>query len=132
MHEEYPHKSLTGLIIGGAFEVHKHLGHGFLEVVYKDALEIEFKKCGIPFAREVEYAVEYNGITLPHSFFADFIIDEKVILEVKAKSNIGDADYAQTINYLKCSGCPVGLIINFGNTSAEVKRVALTTRNSIV
>lgn len=71
-------------IIGKCFEVHNNLGSGFLEIVYKDALEYEFKKAGIPYNREKKYEVNYKGIILPHKFYADFVIYDKIILEVKA------------------------------------------------
>jgi len=121
--ETYPHSKETEGIISAAFDVHNSLGAGFLEIVYKDALELEFRERKIFFEREKEYPVNYKGIILPHSFFADFVIFEKVILEVKAKSGITSEDVSQTLNYLKCSGCKVGLILNFGTSSVEIKRV---------
>lgn len=119
----YPHTEETKRIINAAFEIHNSLGAGFLEIVYKDALELEFRERKIFFEREKEYPVNYKGTILNHSFFADFVIFEKVILEVKAKSGIAPEDLSQTLNYLKCSGCKVGLIINFGTSSVEIKRV---------
>jgi GxxExxY protein len=119
----YPHTQETERIIKAAFEVHNSLGAGFLEIVYKDALEHEFKQRNTFFEREKEYPVNYKGAILPHSFYADFVIFEKVILEVKAKSGIAQEDISQTLNYLKCSGCKVGLILNFGTSSVEIKRV---------
>ncbi len=119
----YPHEKETERIINAAFEVHNNLGSGFLEIVYKDALEIEFKQRKVFFEREKQYPVNYKGTILHHSFFADFVIFEKVILEVKSKSGIAREDMAQTLNYLKCSGCNVGLILNFGTSSVEIKRV---------
>jgi GxxExxY protein len=113
----------TERIIKAAFEVHNSLGAGFLEIVYKDALELEFREQKIFFEREKKYPVNYKGTILPHSFYADFVIFEKVILEVKAKSGIAQEDISQTLNYLKCSGCKVGLILNFGTSSVEIKRV---------
>lgn len=88
-------------IIGKCFEVHNQLGAGFLEIVYKDALEYEFKKANIHFEREVKYEVNYKGIILPHVFYADFVIYDKIILEVKAKVGIADEFIAQAINYIK-------------------------------
>ena len=111
-------------IIGICMEVHNNLGAGFLEIVYKDAMEYEFLIRDMLFAREKEYSVPYKNIILKHSFFADFVIYNSVILEVKAKQGgISDEDYAQTINYLRISGCKVGLIINFGKGKVEIKRV---------
>jgi len=99
------------------------LGFGFLEIVYKDALEYEFRRNDILFKREKEYVVHYNGAILRHNFFADFIVFDSVILEVKAKEGIANDDMARTINYLKCSGCKVGLILNFGRSKLEIKRL---------
>lgn len=106
-------------------EVHNNLGHGFLEIVYKDALEIEFKRNQIPFEREKEYPVNYKGIQLPHRFFADFIVYEKIILEVKGVNGIHDEHVAQSINYLKVSKNQVALIVNFGEPKLRFKRIKL-------
>lgn len=116
---------LTFEIIGKCYEVHNNLGKGFLEVVYKDALEIEFKKSGIPYQREVKYSVNYKGVLLSHSFYADFVVYDDIILEVKATSGIIEEYYAQTINYLKVSQNKLALIVNFGTNRLETKRVIL-------
>ena len=114
----------TDLMIGVGIEVHKELGAGFLEIVYKDALEYEFKERGYSFQREEEYQIPYKTIILRHKFYADFVVFDKVILEVKAKEGgICDEDLAQTINYLKVSGCKVGLIFNFARLRLQIKRV---------
>ena len=110
-------------IIGKCFDVHNNLGAGFLEIVYKDALEYEFKKAKIPYEREVKYEVNYKGIILPHVFYADFVIYDKVILEVKAKNAIADEFVAQAINYLKVSGNKLPLIVNFGELKLNYKRL---------
>jgi GxxExxY protein len=121
--EEFPLKGETNLIIGTGIEIHKILGCGFLEIVYKDAYAYEFKKKLVEYKRETEFLIYYKDIILPRRYYADFVVMDKVILEVKAKSGIADEDYARTINYLKCSGCKVGLIINFGKVKLEIKRV---------
>jgi GxxExxY protein len=77
----------------------------------------------VQYLRENEYSIPYKKIKLPHKFFADFVVLGNVILEIKAKDGIADEDYAQTINYLKCSGCKVGLILNFGRMKLDIKRV---------
>ncbi len=124
MEQEYfPLKEETDIIIGIGIEIHKYLGHGFLEVVYKDALELEFRKKNVFFEREKAYTINYKGTVLPHRFFADFVVFDAVILEIKAKEGIANEDLAQTINYLKCSGCKVGIILNFGRTRLDIKRV---------
>ena len=110
-------------IIGLCMEVHRQLGMGFKERVYKDALEVELKKVQIPFLREKEFKIEYKGIILHCSYFADFVIFNSVILEIKATDFITDNFIAQTINYLKLSGIKLGIIANFGKTSFEFKRV---------
>ena len=112
-------------IIGKCFEVHNNLGPGFLEIVYKDALEYEFQKADIPYAREVEYEVNYKDIILPHKFYADFVIFDKIILEVKGVTGIADEHIAQTINYLKVSGNKLGLLVNFGELKLNFKRLVI-------
>ena len=121
----FPLKNETDLIISAAIEIHSHLGCGFLEIVYKDALCIELKNRDYFYEREKLYQVYYKGILLSHSFYADFIIFDAVILEIKSKSAIASADIAQTLNYLRCSGCKVGLILNFGKPTLEIRRVVL-------
>lgn len=123
--ENFPFKIETYKILGLCMEVHNNLGHGFLEIVYKDALEIEFKRNQIPFEREKEYPVNYKGIQLPHRFFADFIVYEKIILEVKGVNGIHDEHVAQSINYLKVSKNQVALIVNFGEPKLRFKRIKL-------
>ncbi len=116
-------KQETHQIIGVCMEVHRNLGHGFLEIVYKDALQYEFSKRDIPFEREKEYIIDYKGIKLPHRFYADFVAFDQVILEVKAVEGIADEFIAQCINYLRVSGKKVGLIVNFGRKSLVWKRL---------
>jgi len=112
-------------IIGKCFEVHNNLGPGFLEIVYKDALEYEFRKANIPYEREKEYKVNYKDVILPHKFFADFVVFDKIILEVKAVSGIADEFIALAINYLKVSLNKLALIVNFGELKINYKRIIL-------
>jgi GxxExxY protein len=112
-------------IIGKCMEVHNNLGAGFLEIVYKDALEYEFRKAGIAYEREKQYEVNYKGIILPHKFYADFVIYDKIILEVKAISSISDEFIEQAINYLKVSANQLALIVNFGELKLSYKRIVL-------
>ena len=121
--EYFPLKEETEAIIHFGFEVHKTLGFGFLEIVYKDALEYEFIINNMLFAKEKEYLVPYKDSILRHRFYADFVLFDSVILEVKAKEGIAPDDMARTINYLKCSGCKVGLILNFGRSKLDIKRM---------
>ena len=120
--EKIIYKQESYNIIGKCFEVHNNLGPGFLEIVYKDALEYEFKKAGIPYTIEVKYEVNYKGIILPHKFYADFVVYDKIILEVKAKKAIADEFIAHAINYLKVSGNKLALIVNFGELKLNYKR----------
>lgn len=116
-------KEESYLIIGKCLEVHNNLGAGFLEIVYKEALELEFRKSAILFEREKMYEVNYKGIILPHKFYADFVINGNIILEVKAVAGIPDEFVAQAINYLKVSQNKLALIVNFGELKLNYKRI---------
>jgi GxxExxY protein len=118
---EYPLQKESYQIIGICMEVHRILGKGLLEIVYKDAIEYEFKTKEIPYEREKKYEVEYKGIFLPHYFFADFVVFDKIILEIKAQKGIVDEHISWVINYLAISKCPLGLIVNFGENSLITK-----------
>ena len=113
----------TFKIIGICMEVHRNLGPGLLEVVYKDALEIEFKANNLPFEREKEFSIEYKGVILPHKFYADFIVNEDIVLEVKAVKEFSGEHTAQVLNYMKLSGSEIGLLVNFQNKSLQNKRL---------
>lgn len=117
------YKEESYAIIGLCMEVHKQLGHGFSEIVYKDALEFEFTENGIFYEREKEYLVYYKDILLEHKFYADFVLLDKIILEVKCAVSISDEHIAQTINYLKVSDNKLGLIVNFARGKMEYKRI---------
>ena len=110
-------------IIGAAFDVYNKLGHGFLEAVYQEALELEFKAAGIPYKREVPLRIRYNGVTLNKEYIADFVCYDKIIVELKAVSQIAKIHKVQVKNYLKATGFQLGLIANFGNISLETARV---------
>lgn len=112
-------------IISCCFEVHKALGRGFLEAVYKDALSHEFKLRDIQFERERKFVIEYKGIVLPHYYFSDFIVLDKIVLEIKAQQTAIDEHYKQTINYLAASKMKLGLLVNFGEESLKFKRIVL-------
>lgn len=120
---ELIYKDESYKIIGLCMEVHNNLGPGFLEIVYKDALEYEFRKAEIPFEREKQYHVNYKGILLPHKFFADFVVFDKIILEVKAASGIENEFVACAINYLSISQNQLALIVNFGEVRLNYKRI---------
>ena len=107
-------------------EVHKALGFGFSEIVYKDALEIEALLNEVPFMREKQYDIVYKGRKLKRKYFADFVVFDQIILEIKSSGDgIIDDHISQTLNYLKVSHCRIGLIINFGKKSLEHKRLIL-------
>ena len=111
-------------IVGMCMDVYNTLGYGFLEIVYKDAMEIEFIENEMEHLREQEFPIIYKGRKLKRTFFADFMMLGKIIVEVKANADgIPEDTIAQTINYLKASGNRVGLIINFGKRKLEYKRV---------
>lgn len=113
----------TYKIIGACMEVHSTLGHGFLEAVYGDALMIEFEDRRIEFEREVSFEITYKGLILDHGYCADFEVEGKIILEIKAAKELASEHVAQTLNYLKASGRRVGLLVNFGRESLEYKRL---------
>jgi GxxExxY protein len=119
------YKDDSYLIIGKCFEVHNELGHGFMEIVYKDALEIVFKQDGIAYDREKEYEVWFRNILLPHKFYANFVVQDKIILEVKCVTSLTGSHIAQTINYLKVSRNKLGLLVNFGRGRLEYRRLVL-------
>ena len=112
-------------IVGILFEVHNNLGGGFSEIVYKDALEYEFKNLNIPFEREKEYVVKYKDTILNHKFYADFILFDKIILELKSCEKLDPKHIAQCINYLKVSSNKLAILANFNNKSLEYKRIIL-------
>ena len=109
-------------IIGAAMAVHNELGSGMREIVYGDALEIEFKLRGIPFQREQTFNVVYKGVELQHKFKCDFICFKNIIVELKAEKGLTDIDRSQIINYLKITKYPLGILINFGETSLKYER----------
>jgi GxxExxY protein len=121
--EYYYKKDENYKIVGICMEVHRLLGPGLLEIIYKDALEIEFKNHNIPYQREKEFSIEYKGIILPHKFYADFIVYDDLILEVKSVKEISNDHLAQTLNYMKLADTPIGIIANFQNKSLVHKRL---------
>jgi GxxExxY protein len=112
-------------IIGASMEVHKHLGHGFLEGVYQEALAMEFTLRQIPFKREFEFTIWYKGVPLECKYRADFICFGEVIVELKALPSMGGCEEAQVINYLKATGKHRALLLNFGAPALEYKRMVL-------
>lgn len=122
---ELTEKELTGKIIGAAMEVHRELGHGFLEPVYYEPLEIELTALGVNYQRQPSVKIRYKTHVLQKTYEPDYLIEGRVIIEVKALDQIGTIEEAQLLNYLKATGIKVGLIINFGAKSLQWKRMVL-------
>ena len=126
MHQDLLFKEECFLIVGLCMKIHRTLGIGFKEAVYKDALEIELKTAGIPYEREKTFVVEYENVVLRHTFDADFLIDRSIILEIKAASLIHPVAFRQTLNYLKSSQVNLGILINFGAEKLQFQRIICT------
>lgn len=122
---ELLYKDESYTIVGKCMEIHRLLGFGFKEAVYKDALELEFQAAGIDYQREKRFEVLYKGVVLRHHYIADFVVFDSIILEIKATAAIHDVFTFQTVNYLKASGLRLGIIINFGEKSLRSQRVIL-------
>jgi GxxExxY protein len=115
----------TYAIIGAAMEVHRELGHGFLEAVYQEALAVELAGCEIPFQREVLLQVKYKNQPLACSYKADFICFGEILVELKAIEKLGDAEKSQVINYLNATKFSRALLFNFGSPTLEFQRMVL-------
>lgn len=113
-------------IVGAAFQVYNTLRHGFLEAVYQEALEIEFQRQEIPYEREKELKIRYDGVELKQTYRADFVCYGKIIVELKAVSKLDEAHLSQVYNYLHATGCKLGLLLNFGNSDhIQIERIVL-------
>ena len=124
--KQFLYKQETYEVVGSCMEVHKCLGKGLLEVVYKDAIEIELKSRMISFVREKRFEIRYKTVLLNHFFFADFVVFDKIVLEIKATQKGFSEEYEkQLINYLAISELKVGLLVNFGESSLKYKRIVL-------
>lgn len=113
---------LTHKINGCAMKVHNTLGNGFQEVIYQRCLAIELERAGISFVREQEHSIYYEGIEVGKRR-ADFVVEGKVIVELKALINLEDVHLAQAKNYVVAYDFPIGLLINFGSTSLQFKKI---------
>jgi len=122
MPQDYKYGELTHRIIGCSMEVHRVLGNGFQEVIYQRSLAYEFEQFNIGFAREVDMPIFYKGV-LMGTRRADFLVEEKVLIELKAIIKLEEVHLAQAINYLEAYNLEIGLLINFGASSLEFKRV---------
>ena len=119
------YRELTGKIIGCAMQVHRVLGTGFQEVIYQRALAIELEQCGLAAQRELEMPIYYRQKEIG-SRRVDFLVDETILVELKALSALNETHHAQIINYLEAYRLPIGLLINFGAPSLEFKRFVKT------
>ena len=122
VNESYKHSDLTGKIIGCAMKVHATLGNGFQEVIYQKCLAIELEKLGLKFSRELEMEIYYDGINVGVRR-VDFLVDNLIMVELKATSKLDDIHFAQALNYLEAYKLETGLLINFGSKSLEFKRI---------
>ncbi len=118
----YPHSELTRDIIGAAQEVHRQLGFGFLEKVYVNALAFELRSRGHAVTAEAPIEVAYKDQTVG-VYFADILVDNSVICEIKAVQRLSPEHEAQLLNYLKATGIKVGLLLNFGRSSLQARRM---------
>lgn len=118
----YPHRELTEKVTGAAFEVHRELGPGFLEKVYQAALLRELEHRGVPVTCQAEVEVHYKGQSVG-VYYADILMDDSVICEIKTADAITPAHEAQLLHYLKATGIKVGLLLNFGSRRLQVKRM---------
>jgi GxxExxY protein len=123
INEQYKYSELTSKIIGCAMSVHKELGNGFQEVIYQRALEIEMRLAGIKFNREFEMPIFYREEQIG-TRRVDFLVEGLISLELKAISKLEDVHFAQAINYLEAYNLEIGLLINFGETSLNFKRLS--------
>lgn len=122
INEKYKYSDLTAKIIGYAMAVHKILGNGFQEVIYQRALAIELNEAGIDFNREFEMPIFYKGAHIG-TRRVDFLVKGLISVELKALTKLEDVHFAQAINYLEAYNLEIGLLINFGETSLNFKRL---------
>lgn len=127
INEKYKYSDLTSKIIGCAMEVHNNLGNGFQEVIYQRALSIEMNLQNLSHEREKEIPLSYKGYDIG-TRRVDFFVEEKIMMEIKAVKDIEDVHLAQAINYLEAYKMEIGLLINFGNTRLQFKRVMKPNR----
>lgn len=113
---------LTERIVGAAFAVHNTLGHGFAEMVYKKALLRELRDGGLTASTEVPFQIHYKGDAVG-SYFADIVVEQRVIVELKVCEALGQPHLRQVVNYLRVSGLPAGLLFNFAGSSLAIRRV---------
>lgn len=127
--KDYKYSDITEKIIGASFEVHKFLGNGFQEIIYQRALAYELNRAGLNFKREIEQDIFYKELPEPiGTRRADFVVEAKVLIEIKAIIELEDVHLAQILNYLRAYKLEVGLLVNFGSKSLTFKRVVLSIK----
>jgi GxxExxY protein len=127
--DELLYKEEVFQLVGVCMEIHRELGKGHDEIIYKDALVVELSRAGIPFLREKNYEITYKGVILPHYYYADFVIWDKILFEAKAVDKVADSHVKQVLNYLAASKLRLGLLVNFGGDSLEWKGLFYETRH---
>ena len=127
--EEYKYSEITEKVIGCSMKVHSTLGNGFQEVIYQRALAIELEKANVLYVRELEMPIFYDQINIG-TRRVDFLVEEKIMVELKAVTQIEKVHMAQALNYLEAYKLEIGLLINFGNTRLEFKRLIKTKKDS--
>jgi GxxExxY protein len=129
INEQYQDSELTSKIIAAAMEVHNQLGNGFQEVIYQRALSIELNMRSINYEREMEMQIDYKNMAIG-TRRVDFFVEGKIMVELKAIKELEDVHLAQAINYLEAYKVDIGLLINFGNTRLQFKRVMKPRKKS--
>ena len=124
MEKEYKYSDITGKIIGCAMKVHSTIGNGFQEVIYQRALEIEMKIERLKFSRELEMPIYYRDSEIGIRR-VDFLVENKVLVELKALIQLEDVHLAQALNYLEAFKLEIGLLLNFGSKSLQFKRLTI-------
>jgi len=123
--DELFYKEEVFQLMGYCMEIHRELGKGHDEIIYKHALVVELSRAGIPFLREKNYEITYNGVILPHYYYADFVVWNEILFEAKAVEELTDSHIKQVLNYLAASKLRLGVLVNFGGDSLEWKRLVL-------
>ncbi len=130
MDADFSYKKETDAFIGSAFDVLNEIGHGFHEKPYENSLAVEFGYRNIPFSQQARYPILYRGVKVSE-YIPDLIVFEMVIVDAKVIERITDHEIGQMLNYLRITGLPVGLILNFKNSKLEFRRVVATSQNFI-
>ena len=127
---DLPYKQEVFKLVGFCMEIHRELGKGHDEVIYKDAFVVELQRAKTPFSREMKYEIICKGVVLPRFYYAVFVVWDKILFEAKAVERIAAAHIKQVLNYLAVSKLELGLPVNFGGDSLEWKRVVLSHRET--